>query len=671
MNEQAAFQRLEELKQYLNEQAYKYYVLDKPEISDFEYDKLYRELEVLEEQYPQWITPDSPTQRVGDTVASAFEKVTHEVPLQSLNDYFSYDELRGFDEKIKATLDNDAYEYVVEQKIDGLSVAITYENGYYSMGLTRGDGLIGEDVTMNIKTIASVPLKIPYTKGKVIVRGEVYMPEKAFVKVNEMQQTLGQDEFANPRNAAAGSLRQLDPKICAQRGLDIFIFNLQLAEGVEFQSHSETLEFLREQGFKISPDYKVCKNIEEAIEAVQAIGDARGTLAHGIDGAVLKINSLAQREQLGSTIKAPRWAAAYKYPAEKKYTKLKEIQVQVGRTGVLTPLAILEPVKLAGSTVSKATLHNMDMILSKGIKIGDKVLVQKAGDIIPEILSVDEEQRDGTEVDFVMPQTCPACGANVVREEGEAAYRCTGIECPAQLMRGIVHFASRDAMNIDSLGPAVIEALLQQGLIASIADLYYLEDYRQELTMMERMGTKSVDRLLKSIDKTKSNSIDKLLFGLGIRHIGAKAAKGLAAKFRSIDRIREATMEEILEIPDFGEVMAQSVVEFFKQEQTLHTIEMLRMAGVSMEDPEPAEKSAEELCFAGMTFVLTGTLPTYKRNEAAAIIEERGGSVSSSVSKKTTYVLAGEEAGSKLDKALALGVPVIDEETFDKMWQKP
>ena len=671
MNEQATFQRLEELKQYLNEQAYKYYVLDKPEISDFEYDKLYRELEDLEAQYPQWITPDSPTQRVGDTVASAFEKVTHEVSLQSLNDYFSYDELRGFDEKIKAALDGESYEYVVEQKIDGLSVAITYENGYYSMGLTRGDGLVGEDVSMNIKTISSVPLKIPYDQGKVIVRGEVYMPEKAFLQVNEMQQTLGQEEFANPRNAAAGSLRQLDPKICAQRNLDIFIFNLQLAEGVEFESHSETLEFLREQGFKISPNYKVCHNIEEAIDAVQAIGDARGTLAHGIDGAVLKINSLAQREVLGSTVKAPRWAAAYKYPAEKKYTRLNEIQVQVGRTGVLTPLAILEPVKLAGSTVSKATLHNMDMILSKGVKIGDMVLVQKAGDIIPEILSVDEEQRDGTEVEFVMPATCPACGATVVREEGEAAYRCTGIECPAQLMRGIVHFASRDAMNIDSLGPAVIEALLQQGLIAGIADLYYLEDYRQELTMMERMGEKSVDRLLKSIEKTKSNSIDKLLFGLGIRHIGAKAAKGLAAKFRSVDCIKNATAEEILEIPDFGEIMAKSVVEFFQQEQTLHTIEMLRMAGVSMEDPEPEERSAEELCFAGMTFVLTGTLPTYKRNEAAAIIEARGGAVSSSVSKKTTYVLAGEEAGSKLDKALVLGVPVIDEATFDQMWQKP
>lgn len=671
MNEQAAFQRLEELKQYLNEQAYKYYVLDKPEISDFEYDKLYRELEDLEAQYPQWITPDSPTQRVGDAVASAFEKVTHEVPLQSLNDYFSYDELRGFDEKIKVALDGESYEYVVEQKIDGLSVAITYENGYYSMGLTRGDGLIGEDVSMNIKTISSVPLKIPYTQGKVIVRGEVYMPEKAFLHVNEMQQTLGQEEFANPRNAAAGSLRQLDPKICAQRNLDIFIFNLQLAEGIEFESHAETLEFLREQGFKISPDYRVCKNMEEAIEAITAIGEARGTLAHGIDGAVLKINSLAQREQLGSTVKAPRWAAAYKYPAEKKYTRLKEIQVQVGRTGVLTPLAILEPVKLAGSTVSKATLHNMDMILSKGVKIGDMVLVQKAGDIIPEILSVDEDQRDGTEVAFVMPQTCPACGATVVREEGEAAYRCTGIECPAQLMRGIVHFASRDAMNIDSLGPAVIEALLQQGLIAGIADLYYLEDYRQELTMMERMGEKSVDRLLKSIEKTKSNNIDKLLFGLGIRHIGAKAAKGLAAKFRSVDKIKVATIEEILEIPDFGEIMAKSVVAFFQQEQTLHTIEMLRMAGVSMEDPEPEEHVAEELCFAGMTFVLTGTLPTYKRNEAAAIIEARGGSVSSSVSKKTTYVLAGEEAGSKLDKALALGVPVIDEATFDQMWQKP
>lgn len=670
MTDAAIVQRVRELREYLNRQAYLYYVLDKPEISDFEYDTLYRELEELEAAAPELITEDSPTQRVGDMAASAFKKVTHEVPLQSLNDYFSYDELRQFDNRIASSLKNAGesadYEYVVERKIDGLSVAVTYIDGKYTLGATRGNGLIGEDVTFNIRTIKSLPLTIPYTQGKVIVRGEVLMQRKDFIKLNALQQSLEQEEFANPRNAAAGSLRQLDPKICAERKLDIFIFNLQSAEGIAFETHSETLEFLHQQGFKVSPEYRVCQDIEEAVQEIEHIGNTRGELGYDIDGAVIKVNSLYQRNVLGSTTKAPRWAAAYKYPAEKKYTRLQDIQVNVGRTGVLTPLAVLEPVRLAGSTVSKATLHNMDMILSKDIRIGDLVLVQKAGDIIPEVLSVDTEKRDGTEREFLMPEICPVCGADVTREDGEAAYKCTGIECPARLFRSIVHFASRDAMNIDGLGPAVVEVLLEKELIASIADLYYLRDHRDRIVEIDRMGQKSTDNLLASIDKSRNNSIDKLIFGLGIPHIGAKGAKLLAARFGSIEAIMQAEQEEIEGIADFGGIMARSVYEFFRQEQSRHTMEKLRQAGVRMEN-EQNENNAIDQRFAGMTFVLTGTLPTYKRSDAAAIIERFGGNVSSSVSKKTSYVLAGEEAGSKLEKALKLGVPVIDEETFHRM----
>ena len=658
--------RAQELRTYLNEQAYKYYVLDKPEISDIEYDKLYRELEELEEAHPELVTEDSPTQRVGDMVVSSFEKYTHEIPLQSLNDYFSYEELRGFDNKVAAALDGQAYEYVTERKIDGLSVAVTYENGMFQIGATRGDGLIGEDVSFNVKTINSLPMKIPYTAGKVVVRGEVLMQRKEFARINEVQQALGQAEFANPRNAAAGSLRQLDPKICAERKLDIFIFNLQKCENMEFGSHSETLEFLREQGFKVSPEYKVCKDIEEVIDEITRIGELRDSLGYDIDGAVIKVNSLVQRELLGTTSKAPKWAAAYKYPAEKKYTILKEIQINVGRTGVLTPLAILEPVKLAGSTVSKATLHNMDMIMSKGVKIGDCVLVQKAGDIIPEILSADESKRDGSETDFVMPDKCPVCGAEVVREDGEAAYKCIGIECPARLFRSIVHFASRDAMNIDGLGPAVIELLLEAKLISSISDLYYLKEHEEEILSLERMGKRSAAKLLESIEKSKENNIEKLIFGLGIPHVGAKAGKLLAGRFGSIDAVMAAGVDEISEIPDFGLIMAESVVNFFEQSQSRHTVEKLKEAGVKMENALKSDEDAD-LRFRGMTFVLTGTLPTYKRNDAAAVIEGFGGSVSSSVSKNTTYVLAGEEAGSKLTKAESLGINVIDEEEFKRM----
>lgn len=658
--------RIKELRKIISYHGYKYYVEDDPEISDFEYDALYRELENLEEQRPELITADSPTQRIGGKILEGFEKVVHAVQMQSLADVFNEEELLAFDTRVREAL-GDEFEYVVEKKIDGLSVSLEYENGKFVRGSTRGDGLVGENVTQNLKTVNSIPLSLRENVASIEVRGEVFMSKSDFMKINEEQEALEQQPFANPRNAAAGSLRQLDSKITAGRKLDIFVFNIQRIDGKTLKTHSETLEYMKSLGFKVSPGYKICKNIREVIDQIRRIGEERGELSFEIDGAVVKVNSLAHREILGSTTKTPRWAAAYKYPAEKKQTVIKEIWPNVGRTGVLTPNAVLDPVRLAGTTVSRATLHNMDYIKEKDIRIGDTVWVQKAGDIIPEVIEVVMEKRTGSETEYVMPEKCPVCGSPVVREEGVAAYKCTGtgIECPAQLFRGIVHFVSRDAMNIDGLGPAIIEALMEKGFVKGIADLYYLHLKKEELVKMERMGKKSSENLLKSIEKSKENNMDRLLFGFGIKHIGLRAAQLLSENFESIEDIRRAAVEDIAKIPEFGEKMAQSVVAFFQQEQTVDTIHKIGEAGVNLKSF--GKKQIKDNRFADLTFVLTGTLPTYSRDEASEIIEGFGGKTSGSVSKKTDYVLAGEEAGSKLEKAQQLGVKIISEEEFNKM----
>lgn len=663
-----AEKRINELKELLNYHNYKYYVEDNPEISDYEYDMLYNELLELERQNPHLITPDSPTQRVGGKAQDAFEKVIHEVKMESLMDVFSIEELYDFDRKVKEALQNEKIEYVVEKKIDGLSVSLEYVNGVFQRGSTRGDGITGEDVTNNLKTIRSIPLRLNLPDGASLpyleVRGEVFMSKKDFIELNEKQEALGQKLFANPRNAAAGSLRQLDPSVTASRKLDIFVFNIQRIEGRNIETHSQALTFLKSLGFKTSPEFKVCSNIEEAVEEINSLGEIRGNLPYETDGAVVKVNSLAQREMLGSTSKAPRWAVAYKYPPETKLTRVKDIIIQVGRTGALTPNAVLEPVRLAGTTVSRATLHNEDFIKERDIRIGDMVWVRKAGEIIPEVIGVDFSKRPENTVPFEMPTNCPVCGAPAYREEQEAVIRCTGIECPARLFRSLVHFASRDAMNIEGLGPALIDTLLDKGFIKGIPDLYKLHERRAELIALERMGAKSVDNLLTSIERSKDNDLSRLLFGLGIRHIGLRAAQLLSEHFLTMDNIINANREELLKVEDFGGKMAESLESFMRQEQTRHTIQALKDMGVNMVSKSGRKK---EGIFSGLTFVLTGTLPTYSRKEATELIEERGGKVSSSVSKKTSYVLAGSDAGSKLDKAVQLGVTIIDEDTFIKM----
>lgn len=659
-----AGKRIQELRETINYHNTKYYVEDNPEISDFEYDALYRELETLEGAHPELVASESPTQRVGGQILAGFDKVEHAVQMQSLNDLFSPEELIAFDRRVREAV-GDNIEYVVEKKIDGLSVSLEYENGRFTRGSTRGDGYTGEDVTQNLRTIKSIPLVLKEEIPLLEVRGEVFIPKDDFLEMNEEQEELGQPLFANPRNAAAGSLRQLDPRITAKRKLNIFVFNIQRIEGKTVETHAQTLELMKTLGFKVSPRYKVCNSIGEVLKEIENIGEARGEFGFEIDGAVVKVNSLAQREMLGSTIKTPKWAAAYKYPAEKKQTLIKDIWVNVGRTGVLTPNAVLEPVRLAGTTVSRATLHNMDYINDKQIRIGDTAWVQKAGDIIPEVLEVVLEKRNGNEREFIMPDKCPVCGADVMREEGQAAYRCVGIECPAQLSRSVEHFASRDAMNIDGMGPAIVKMLLENGFILGIADLYYLYMKKDELIKLERMGKKSVENLLASIEKSKQNNIDRLIYGFGIRNIGLRAAQLLAENFESVDVLVQAGVEDIIKINEFGEITAQSVVRFFKQEQTTDTIEKLRTAGVNL--ASTGKRQVTDNRFDGLTFVLTGTLPTYSRPEASEIIAGFGGKTSGSVSKKTDYVLAGEEAGSKLDKALQLGVKVIDEDEFRKM----
>ena len=644
------------LREYLTEQGYLYYVLDAPVIPDYEYDRLNRRLEDLEAAHPEEITPDSPTQRVGGKILDSFQPYTHEVPLESLQDVFTEAEVASFCERMEEALGPNA-EYSVEPKVDGLSVALEYRDGVFVRGATRGDGRVGEDVTENLRTIRSIPMTLPEKLPRLIVRGEVYMARSVFETINAKRELEGKPLMANPRNAAAGSLRQLDPKICAQRQLDIAVFNLQLAESREFTSHAETIDYLAAQRFKVIPHKTLCGTSDIQAEIFR-INDKRMDYPFDIDGAVVKVNSLSDRTVLGSTAKFPKWAVAYKYPPEKKYATVTDIVVQVGRTGVLTPKAVLTPVRLAGTTVTNATLHNQDFITEKDIRIGDTVLVQKAGEIIPEILSVDTAKRPEGTKPYLLPETCPVCGAPVARDEDGAAVRCTGAECPAQLQRNITHFAGRDAMDIEGLGPAVVAQLLEKGLIANVADLYEL--HAQEVAQLDRMGVKSAENL---IQKSKANDLGKLIYGLGIRQVGEKAAAVLAQHFGSLDALCAASVEELTAIPDVGEITARCIVSYLNQPQAKDLIARLKAAGVNMEST--VQKVDDR--FAGMTFVLTGTLSRLDRKTAEAEIALRGGKASGSVSKKTTYVVAGEAAGSKLTRAQKLGVPVLTEEQFEEL----
>ena len=663
MDENNAKERIKELRATLEYHAKKYYDEDKPEITDYEYDMMMNELKSLEKQFPELIDNESLTQKVGGHVKEGFKQVEHEVPLQSLQDVFSYDELRDFDDRVKKQLHDGGanLKYVVETKIDGLSMAIEYKDGKFVRAATRGNGLIGEDVSANALTIKSIPkeLKEPIN---IIVRGEVFIGSKEFEKLNEEREVLGQSLFANARNAAAGSLRQLDSKITKTRPLDIFIFNVQKLENNPFNSHYEQLNYLDKLGFNVNPVRILCNNIDEAIEAITKIGEDRENLSFGIDGAVIKVDNLDYREELGTTFKTPRWAIAYKYPPEQKETLLKDIICQVGRTGAITPMAILEPVKVAGSTISKTTLHNEDFIKEKDLKIGDRVIIQKAGDVIPEVVEAVKSKRTGEEKEFIMPKVCPVCGAPTIREDGEAVTRCTGIECSAKALRNIVHFASKEGMEIDGLGYSIIEQLLDRKLINNIADIYSLK--LEDVASLKKNGKKFAQNLIDAIEKSKSNDLFKLITGLGIRHIGAKSAKNLARKFRTMDNLMNASIEELSVQNDVGEITAKSIYEFFREEQSIDLINKLKLAGVNMESLE--EENTDNR-FEGKTFVLTGALSKYSRDEASDIIEKLGGKTSGSVSKKTSYVLAGEDTGSKLTKAQNLGVTVITEEEFEEM----
>jgi len=662
MDKQKAKVRIEELRKTIEYHNKRYYDDDDPEISDFEYDMLNNELKNLEKEFPDLITADSNTQKVGGHVKEGFKEVTHEVPLQSLQDVFSIEELEEFDKRVRKQLsDNSKLNYVVETKIDGLSVALEYVNGEFVRGATRGNGLIGEDVTENLKTIKSIPKKLTENVN-IIVRGEVFIGSEEFEKMNEEREIMGETLFANARNAAAGSLRQLDSKVAASRPLNIFIFNVQRLENNPFNSHFEQLEYLKKLGFNVNPVHDYCTSIEEAIEAVNKIGENRDKLTFGIDGAVIKVDELDLREKLGVTAKTPRWAIAYKYPPEQKQTILKDIICQVGRTGAITPMAILEPVRVAGSTISKTTLHNEDFVKEKDLRIGDTVIIQKAGDVIPEVVSVVKEKRTGTEKAFKMPTVCPVCGAPAVREDGEAVTRCTGIECSAKALRSIVHFSSKVGMDIDGLGYSIIEQLLDNKLINGITDIYTLK--LEDIASLKKNGKKFAQNLIDSINESKNNDLFKLITALGIRHVGSKLAKSLARKYRNIDNLMNADLEELSMQDDVGEKTASSIYEFFKQEQTIDLINKLKAAGVNMES---LEEENEDQRFAGMTFVLTGALDSFTRDEASDIIEKFGGKTSGSVSKKTTYVLAGEDAGSKLTKAQSLGVTVISENEFKEM----
>lgn len=659
MNYEDTVKRAEKLRKDLNYYSYRYYVDNENDIDDYEYDMMMRELKAIEEEYPELITPDSPTRRVGGEATNMFESVAHTVKMESLQDAFSFDEIRDFDRRVKDAVTNATY--VVEPKIDGLSVSLEYRDGVFVRGSTRGDGSVGEDITANLRTVRAIPLRLKTDLPFIEVRGEVYMPHSVFHKLVEEQELNEEKPFKNPRNAAAGSLRQKSPKITAKRKLDIFVFNVQQIDGHSLSNHKQSLDYLKELGFKTIPFYTEFKNIDGAIDELKRIADIRYTLPFDIDGAVIKVNDFEKRRILGSTAKFPKWAIAFKYPPEEKETKLLSIEVNVGRTGVLTPTAVFSPVLIAGSTVSRATLHNEDFIKEKGICIGDTIIIRKAGDVIPEVVSVKEHIPDA--VPYRMPEICPSCGAKAVREDGEAAIRCNNPDCPAQLLRMLIHFCSRDAMDIEGLGDALLNKLVEQNMIKTAADIYSLDFGK--IAKMDKMGKKSAENLKKAIEKSKENDLSKLVFALGIRHVGAKAAKLLSDNFRDIDSIMNSSAEDISKIDGFGLVMAQSVVDFMSMPQSQKLIADLKAAGVNMK----AEDTHIDNRFSGKTFVLTGTLTKYTRSEASRIIENYGGKASSSVSKKTDYVLAGEAAGSKLAKATELGIKIINEDEFAEMIQ--
>ncbi len=650
--------RINELTDILNEANYRYYVLDDPVMLDFEYDHLLRELEELEGKYPELARNDSPTKRVGGEALSKFEKVTHPVPLMSLQDVFSTDELDDFLHRVHDQLPG--AEFTVEPKVDGLSVALEYVNGEFVRGATRGDGAVGEDVTENLKTIPSIPMVIQNAPPRLIVRGEVYMPKKSFEKLNAQQELEGKSLFANPRNAAAGSLRQLDPKIAAKRGLDILVFNVQLADGVRFMTHSESLEYLRDLHFKVVPFWKIT-DATEVNAQVMTINEMRQEFTCDIDGAVVKVDSLSLRQQLGETAKFPKWAVAYKYPPEIKPTVVEDIVVQVGRTGVLTPKAVVRPVRLAGTTVTNATLHNQDFISQRDIRIGDTVRIRKAGEIIPEILDVDLSKRPADSAPYRLPSACPICGAATQKDEDGAFLRCTGAECPAQLSRNIAHFVSRDAMDIDGLGAAIVDALIEKGYVRSPADIYYLT--MEQMKSLWQKGELAASKLLTAIENSKQQDLSRLIYALGIRQVGVKTGKSLASYFGTLDALMQASVEELTALDDIGEITAKSIVDWFSQQQSQHMVERLRAAGLNME----STRTVSDARFAGLTFVLTGALSKFTREEATEKIELFGGKASGSVSKKTSYVVVGENAGSKERKARELGIPILSENDFLNM----
>lgn len=651
-------EEITKLREKINYYSQLYYDMDNSPITDFEFDTMMNRLKKLEKEHPELITKDSPTQKVGGHVREDFAKVTHEVPLQSLQDVFSYEELYEFDKRIKQSGETN---YCVETKIDGLSCALKYEKGILVQGATRGDGVVGEDVTENVKKIKSIPHKLKEPLD-ITVRGEVFIGKKEFETLNEEREVMGETLFANARNAAAGSLRQLNPKITAQRPLDIYIFNVQKIENKTWNSHWEELNYLANLGFNVVPFRKLCHTIDEAIDAIKEIGDNREELTFGIDGAVIKVDDLALREKIGITFKVPKWAIAYKYPPEQKETIVKDIICQVGRTGAITPMAILESVKVAGSTISKTTLHNEDFVKEKGLMIGDHVIIQKQGDVIPEVVDVLKEKRTGEEKVFQMPTTCPVCGAPAVREEGESAVRCTGIECPAKALRNIVHFASDEGMDIEGLGYKIVEQLIEKGLISNIADIYDLK--LEDIASLKKNGKKFAQNLIDAIEESKNRDLSNLITALGIRHVGKKLAKVLARKYKTLDNLMSADVEELASKDDIGEVIAQSIHTFFNEEQTIDLINRLKSAGINTQS---LQEESNDTRFEGKTFVLTGALSKYSREQASDIIERLGGKTSSSVSKKTSYVLAGEDAGSKLTKAQSLGVTVISEEEFEEM----